>query len=301
MLSWLFAQCAREVTIDLPEEETKAVAICHFTTGQPFKVTVTLSQPIYDSSEPEVPETAEVTLMQEGVFLDKLFRQTGDNGQVFWQSNVVAQAQTPYSIIVRVGELPEAQASGSIPAFFPLKPLYLNPTDWDTTALSDGSQLLSIPLKLVLENLPADERYFAFYLKHDLDVGQYVGGEWVTDFTYEGLTTNYSADGRTLSLLNGLEAEPLVLINENFWNDNGDSLLLEARILYDPIANEKPRRIYLEWRTLSEDFYKYHLSLDRQGSNLPLSDPDALYNNVLGGYGNFSGYSVKVDTLELPL
>ena len=56
----------------------------------------------------------------------------------------------------------------------------------------------------------------------------------------------------------------------------------------------------MEWRTLSEEFYKYHLSVDRQGNNLPLSDPDAVYNNVSGGYGNFSGYSVRVDTIELP-
>lgn len=299
LLSWLFAQCAREVTIDLPEEEPKAVAICHFTTGQPFKVRVTLSQPIYDATEPKVPETAEVIIMQEGVPLDKLFRKTGDNGQVYWESNVLAKAQVPYSITVRADEVPEAQASSSVPAFYPIEAFRIDSQDVTTTPLNDGQVLMNIPLKLYLENLPADKRYFAFYLKHDLDVGEWVNGEWVTDFTYEGLHTNFSADGRTLSLLHDLEAEPLVLVNENFWSDNRDSLIINARITYyDEV--ERPRRLYVEWHTLSEDFYKYHLSLDRQGGNLPLSDPDALYNNVTGGYGNFSGYSVKVDTIDLP-
>ena len=46
------------------------------------------------------------------------------------------------------------------------------------------------------------------------------------------------------------------------------------------------------------DSFERHIR--RQGGNLPLSDPDAVYNNVTGGYGNFSGYSVRVDTIELP-
>jgi hypothetical protein len=51
---------------------------------------------------------------------------------------------------------------------------------------------------------------------------------------------------------------------------------------------------------LSEAFYRYHLSLARQGENLPLSDPDAVFNNVQGGLGNFSGYAVSIDTVALP-
>ena len=150
---------------------------------------------------------------------------------------------------------------------------------------------MNIPLVLKLKDLPAEKRYFAFYLKHDIEVSD--------GSVYEGLSTNYTADGRTLSLLHDI-AEPAVLINEKFWSDNRDSLVLNAVIPYSPGDNEKPSRLYVEWRTLSEEFYKYHLSVDRQGNNLPLSDPDAVYNNVAGGYGNFSGYSVQVDTMILP-
>jgi hypothetical protein len=223
----------------------------------------------------------------------------GDDGQIFWQSNVVAQTGVPYSIAVQVEDLPKAQAYSSIPVFTALKPLAVDSTDFTTTDLDEEKKSLNFPLKLVLEKLPAQKRYFSFFLKHDLDVGQYVNGEWVTDYTYEGLQTNFSADGRTLALLHET-AEQTVLINEKFWSDNSDSLLLDVKIPFDPLAGERPRRLYVEWRTLSEEFYEYHLSLDRQGGNLPLSDPDALFNNIAGGYGNFSGYSFQVDTIELP-
>ncbi|MBV6441294.1 MAG: DUF4249 family protein [Haliscomenobacteraceae bacterium CHB4] len=290
-VSWLFAQCAREVMIDLPEEESRVVAICHFTTGQVFKVRVVLSQPVYDTRDPVVPEKAEVTVAREGTFLDKLFRTTDDYGNVYWESRDLAETGVPYSISVRVDGLPAADAGSSIPVFSPIEPVDIHPADITESPLSDGRRLMNIPLVLHLKNVPAEKRYFAFYLKHDIEL---------TDgAVYEGLSTNYTADGRTLSLLHDI-AEPAVLINEKFWSDNRDSLLLNAVIAYNPAENEKPRRLYVEWRTLSEEFYKYHLSIDRQGSNLPLSDPDAIYNNVSGGYGNFSGYSVRVDTIELP-
>lgn len=297
LASWLlFAQCAREVTIDLPETPTKIVAICHFTHGQPFKIKVTLSQPVYDAQNPVVPDGAEVTLAKEGAFIDKLFRVNSD-GQVYWQSRDSGEVQVPYSIAVRVDGLPTAQAASMIPKFFPLKPVKINQADITETLLPDGRKLLNIPLHLHLGTLPADNRYFAFFLRHDIDVMEANGTD--VSFTYEGLVTNYSADGRTLSLLHDTP-EPAVLINEKFWSDGRDSLLLDARIAYAPAENERPRRLYVEWRTLSADFYKYHLSLDRQGSNLPLSDPDAVYNNVSDGYGNFSGYAIGVEMIELP-
>jgi hypothetical protein len=294
LVSLFLAQCAREVTIDLPDEETKVVAICHFTAGQPFKVRVTLSQPIYASGDPEVPEKADVTVAKEGTFLDKLFRKIDDNGNVYWESRDSAETGIPYSMAVRVDELPLAEAASMIPAFYPIEQVQINKSDITETPLSDGRQLMNIPLVLHLRNLPAENRYFAFYLKHDIEVTDSSGTT-----LYEGLPTNYSADGRTLSLLHDI-AEPAVLINEKFWSDNLDSLALDARIAYNPSEHERPLRLYVEWRTLSEEFYQYHLSLDRQGSNLPLSDPDAVYNNVLNGYGNFSGYSVKVDMIEIP-
>lgn len=299
LVSSLFCvHCAREVIIELPDEDTKIVAICHFTTGQPFKVHVSLSRPVYDSRDPIVPEAVDVTLLREGALIDKLFRATSDNGELYWESHVLAEAGVTYAIDVRITGFPDAGASSAIPEHHPLAPAVLDPSEISETPLNDGRRLLNIPLTLHVQHLPADQRFFAFYLKHDLEVGQYVNGEWIKDFTYEGLPTNYSADGRTLSLLHDL-AEPVVLINDNFWSDNRDTLLLDARIPYEP-STEKPRRIYLEWRTLSEEFYRYHLSLSRQGSSLPLSDPDAVFNNVEGGYGNFSGYAVGVDTILLP-
>lgn len=290
-------RCAREVTIDLPEEETKIVSICHFTPGQPFKVKVNLSQLISDGSDPAPPTDANVSVSQGGFFLDKLFlKGTGKN--IYWQSRDTVQANQTYSIVVRIDGLPTAEASSSVPKHSRIKPVTVRPEDISVIDLEEGYKALRIPLSLELIKVPANQRYFAFNLTTDIDVLEYIDSMAVVDFTYENKSAGYSADGRTLALLHNI-AEPVVLVNEKYWAEGVKTLNINALVFYRPNQNERPRRLYIEWRTLSEEFYKYHLSVARQGNNLPLSDPDAVYNNIDGGYGNFSGYTVSTDTIEL--
>lgn len=297
LLLALLTGCAREVTIDLPDAEQKVVAIGHFQPGQPFEVNVSLSQPVYDNSQPEIPSQAEVTLSVEGKYIDRLYQ---PDGETYWRSRkALAAAGIPYTLTVRVGGLPLASATSTIPKNSGLHDIELRPEDVKTVALADGRQALRIPIELYPNQLPANAPYFAFNLLSERDVylPSNEGHPQVLDHTVQE-AAYFLADGPTLSLLHDV-AEPVVLVDENFWNGNRLALYLDALVPYDP-ATEKPRRLLIEWRTLSEEFYRYHLSLARQGSGLPLSDPDAVYNNIEGGYGNFSGFSSVIDTLVIP-
>ncbi len=293
----LCVQCAREVIIDLPEDETRIVAISHFTPGQPFRIKINLSQSVNDGSDPIPPTSVDVSISKEGFFLDKLFlKGTGKNA--YWESRDTVEAGQRYSMAARIAGIPLAEASSSVPAHIPFKPLSVRPEDLTVVDLDEGYKALRIPLSLELSALPPGQPYFAFNLTTDIDVLEYIDSIAVVDFTYENDPAAYSADGRTLSLLHNI-AEPAVLINEKFWGLGVRTLNINALVFYRPGQNERPRRLYVEWRTLSEEFYRYHLSVARQGNNLPLSDPDAVFNNVNGGYGNFSGYSVSTDTINL--
>lgn len=298
LLGLLCVQCAREIIIDLPEEETKVVAICHFTPGQPFRIKVSLSQSVNDGSDPAPPSNVDVSVSKEGFFLDKLFMK-GSGKNLYWVSRDTVQAGQMYSMAAKIAGIPLAEASSSAPFQIPLRPIAVRSEDVTIVDLDEGYKALRVPLSLELSNVPADKPYFAFNLTSDIDVLEYIDSIAVVDFTYENEQAGYSADGRTLSLLHNI-AEPVVLINEKYWSAGVKTLNINALVYYKPNQNERPRRLYIEWRTLSEDFYRYHLSVARQGNNLPLSDPDAVYNNVGGGYGNFSGYSVSTDTIDLP-
>ena len=290
-------RCAREVIIDLPEEDPKVVAICHFSDGQPFRVEVSISQPIYATGDPEIPEAADVSISTGGQFLDKLRREVGDNGNIFWESRDTAETAVPYELVVRIAGYPIASGSSFVPFMARLRPIQVFQADLQVEELDDGQKALRVPLVLEVDDLPGVNRYFAFNLQHEIEVFQTINGQQIPDYTYLS-NSFFLADGRTLSLLHNIP-EPVVLINDKFWSDGRTTLLIDALIPFDPDF-ERPLRMFVEWRTLSEEFYKYHLSLARQGENLPLSDPDAVFNNIEGGFGNFSGYSVKVDTIELP-
>lgn len=294
LLLWLclpLLHCAKEVTIDLPEQPVKLVAICHFTTGEHFKVKMSLSQDVNDASNPVFLQSLDATLSLNGEFWDRLKPDTSAKGKIsYWESNrhQLAVAEKEYSFSVRVQGYPAIQAVSKIPKLVPLEHIVLQPSDITIVPLNENLSEMRIPLELKLSDMPEGGRYFAFNLTHQTDID---------DYTEEG-QTNFLTDGRTFSLLHDIP-EPVVLVNENYWADNRRTLYLIARIPFKP-ATDRPRRIFVEWRTLSEDFYRYHLSLSRQSSNLPFSDPDAVYNNIQGGYGNFSGYAVSIDTVEIP-
>jgi hypothetical protein len=295
----LLARCAREVIIDLPEESPKVVAVCHFTDGQHFRANINMSQPVNEGDDPDQPATVDARISANGEYYDLLYRVKREGGtDYYWRSHQEKLARTgvQYSMVVKVPGYPDVSASSSIPVHFPVEKIVIDSAGIVVVNLSDGSKEMRIPLELSMLDLPETERYFAFYLTHDTEVYE-PDNPTELWYTEEQLPTNFLADGRTISLLHNIP-EPVVLINENYWADDRRTLYLTARIPFDDLT--KPRTLYITWRTLSKEFYRYHLSLSRQGGNLPLSDPDAVFNNMAGGLGNFSGYSVRVDTVALP-
>ena len=289
--------CVRETTIDLPDSATKIVAISHFTLGQPIQVEVSLSQSLTDAGDPVIPFNADVSIAVGGKFLDKLFRVTDDGGRIYWESRDLVEPHTEYALNVRIPGLNPAEAKSTAP-----NPIFLENSRIDTSAirlieLAGGKMALRLPIKISMTDLPVQNRYFAFGLKHEIEIFELIDGEKIPDEYYE-TSSKFLADGRTLALVYDTP-EKVVLVDQNFWSSGGKSLTLDAIISFDP-AYEIPRRLFIEWRTLSEEFYRYHLSLARQGNNIPLNDPDALFNNIQGGYGNFSGYSLSGDTIIIP-
>jgi Domain of unknown function (DUF4249) len=299
ILILLASACIREIEIDLPQEPVKVVAIGVFKPGDNFKIKLSFSQPVYESTESNVPDQkTDVTIAENGKFLDRLVRKNNANGEVTWEGDDLVFGETSYSLAVQVPGYPLLRAFSSVPAHKSLVPLRLKDSDITTQKLSDGSLAMVIPLTLTLEGgIIPDKPYFAFNLRQEIEVFEIINGQKVIDRTEEK-TAFYFTDGRTFSLLHNI-AEPVTLINERFWSEENNTILLNAYIPYDP-SKQSPRKIMIEWRTLSEEFYRYHLSIARQGNNQPLSEPDAIFNNILEGYGNFSGYSVSNDTINIP-
>lgn len=295
----LVASCAREVFIELPDEgQTRLVLVSHFTDHQPIRVRVSLSQPVYEGTPPVNPTNVDVTVARRGIFLDKLFRVNVPGGDFYWQSRDTLLFGEPYSVSARIAGLPVAEGSSTIPWPEPIFPIIVESSQIRTDNLNNGQQALRVPIRIRLKEPPGNQPYFAFQLREETEVYDTSFSPPVLDETREN-DCFFLADGRTLSLLHDIP-EPVILVNEKFWDEGNQTLELTAYIPFVP-EKERPKRIFVEWRTLTEEFYRYHLSIARQGNNnTPLADPDAVFNNIKNGYGNVSAYAVQMDTVIIP-
>ncbi len=68
------------------------------------------------------------------------------------------------------------------------------------------------------------------------------------------------------------------------------------------VGNNDLRRVYVELRSITEEYYKYHSSLARQliVRQDPFAEPVTIFNNINGGFGNFSGFTPAVSSSDLP-
>lgn len=280
------SRCVSDVLIDFPEEEPKMVVVSHFTPGEPLRVSLRVSKGLKDTvMDIQSLANVEMTVTNDSSLdADRFILKDGPLS--YWQSTEIVAVDRKYRLKVKADGFPTVTAEGYAPAPSRLEPIQLDHTTWTEVSIENGKRkTLRIPLKLTVAKLPATKRYFAFKISHQLnDIdGNPSSAETASQFL---------ADGRTVASLHDIP-ESVVLVNENFWTDSPDgrTLSLDALIPYDP-QEEMPSKLLIEWRTVSEEFYRYHLSLSRQGNPaLPFNDPDAVFSNINGGYGNFSGYS----------
>ncbi len=282
------AACVDEVYLDLPTIESKLVLTAHFTAGEELKAFISLSQLLTAQNPPQLP-VGVVTLKEaNGRPFDTLVRDTTPGGRVFWRSRKLLTAGVLYTITADFLNYSTVTASDSIPSGISDLALILKKDSIRTVEDTGGVRILRVPVRIEIGDLPTHRRYFAFGFQHEL--------KKKNSPQRERRSSSFLANGRTLALTYNTP-ENLFLLNENYWSDGRKILEVEVIIPYRP-GEEIPVRLWLEWRTLSEAYYRYHLSLATQGS--PLSDPDALFNNVQGGYGNFSGFARLQQSAELP-
>mgnify|MGYP005839048379 CR=1 FL=1 len=297
--------CASEIFIDLPEEPPRLVAVCHFTDGDLFRVRLSFSQNYDEPSPLPPPEDADVTIAVGGQSMQRLRRVRGPNGDYIWEGLRPAESGINYTLAVKVQGYPRIEATSAVPAHRPLAAYNGGNGMVQYTQMQDGMRLARVPISLRPAEMPPDRRFFAFNLQYELEVfEQLPNGQIIVDYTYVTgpRESSFTSDGRTIALLSDLTRlyEPLILVNEKFWNSPDASVNIDALIRYNP-RFERPVNVFVEWRTLSPEYYWYFLSLASQGSTPPLAEPDAVFNNVLNGYGNFSGYAFSIDTIRLDL
>jgi hypothetical protein len=289
--------CTQDIIIDLPLLPTRMVLVSYLSPDMPLSARLTLSAPIESNDKPQVPRGATVTLY-EGENLVERLTQVNSNDPTYWEAAMLPVPNKTYSIRVESPDYPALEATTSIPPPVKIKSLDFDMYDTTIIDLGDHRKALRIPITIEPEAIPADAPYFAFSL--NAEVTNYIlddEGNPTDEINYTTeFEPQYIVDGRTIALLHDIP-EPVILINEKYWDESTRTIRLEVIIPYDE-RNEQPTSLDLKWRTLSPAFYAYHLSLARQGNGSPFNDPDAVYSSFDDGYGVFGGYSTYEEVVQ---
>jgi hypothetical protein len=289
-IAWLWpliflTGCVKDILIELPTESPRLVAQSAFEAERPFRVFLSMTQPVSSVGRPPLITEAEVYVEQEGVRVATLSPMEV-KGQIFWTDSFKVKNDIPYTLHARTPGFPPVFATSSAP--LPVQPQVVTLQKDRADTLSNGHIRQYLLLQTQLPPLLPVEPFFGFSLQvaRDLYKDTIPQPVWLRQ---ESRPAAFSTNDGTTALVYNV-SDSISVLHQNYWQRPTRDLELIVSVDYNP-RTEVLRDLTLTWFTLSEDFYRHHLSLSRQGANIPFSDPDALYTNVTGGYGYFSGFS----------
>lgn len=92
-----------------------------------------------------------------------------------------------------------------------------------------------------------------------------------------------------------------ILIDEELLNNDND-LTFEVRTKSEfSLGGTSGSYLYFELRTVTEDYYNFHVSLSRQkeSNKGPFTLPVTTFSNIENGYGLFGAYSTVLDSFQI--
>jgi hypothetical protein len=274
-----FYSCAKEITYELPEIPPRLVLNANAIDGEQLTAYVSYSIPNY-LSDTVISDFAPVVLLeQKGNPLETLTPVVTSIGTYYRSTNRIAKGA--YSISVSAPGFESITANTTVPGRGILEPFNLDPNTHTTVMSGPDTLVLRVPLRIGVKNLAETDSLFALRVEYSTMLSS--GEEKQT-------RANFIAEGDVFANLHE-SLNGVFVVNKKMWENNPDrSFTVDILMPFSP-AKTKNMYVNLEWRTISPEFYKYHISLSRQNSTLvPFGIPAVIYNNVINGYGNFSGY-----------
>lgn len=294
----LVSACEKEVDIQLPKEE-KLVVHSNWVPGYPMVVTLHKSQSIFDTAKVLDPvRNAEIFLR------DAFGREWGPFKEVFepltnsyvYFTDALIKAESDYQIEVRAQGLPVVKALSKAPA--PARILRISNSKLKEIQVKPNVSYYQVNLHMDIQDQAGKEDFYHLICYYQ-PIEYKINGKDTTrnhGFSYYGMNIlevagvndyqTHRLSGQGLFFTDkGRDGQRLQLVI------NGQSDLLEN-------SHQLFEKTYVELRKVSKDYYMYQLSLNQAASQRDsiFSTPVQVYNNIQGGWGNFAGYSISVDS-----
>ncbi len=279
LLGLTIISCEKEIPLDAEQKEPRIVVNSIFGDGDTIYVHVSESRDVLFEGDLPNLTTADVKLQDVNGNVLGNFTHQGDG--VYKLNGYTASTGQEYILIVSNNGFKEVYAQTKTP--------YANVIS-NIDTVRQGNEM-NYAIKFTD---PSVTNYYAVAIEQ-ITIGEdgFGGYYMYSDYYFETseiFTQNGSAD------VDGTKYGSIFLFSDATFN--GGQCVFDAST-YVPIESFDSTIVVVSLMSLSEDYFKYKLSLEKyqETAGDPFAQPVQVYSNVENGFGIFGGYSVYRDTL----
>jgi len=248
------------------------------------RVYVYASQSPSDSSQFYTPENLEVFIQEKVSGTSIQLFSTLKDGKIFFRiPDGFLEARFTYTISAHAPGFEDVQATTTIPNPSTISDLSIKKISIVQSQLNEEKTNIRYTLNFKINHYESNRYYHVVFYNGFIGLPQpvYINPE-LSD--YQNFIHHH--DYGVLIDREDLTPDQLLTFNFVDWTVIGYDL----------------KNIFVELRSVTEEYYKYHSTLSRQLNvrQDPFSEPVIIYNNIAGGYGNFSGFATSIISSDLP-
>lgn len=315
ILSVVGLSCETTIDVDIPREDSRLVVNAILEADSSVRLHLSSSRFSLDNSPTQAVQSAEVILFEDGQQVAVLEENNaGMNGEQGWyQSSYTTEAGHYYSIRATKSGYQTVEAETFIRPAVDISELEYDYEQLEQVTIIDGvtytfQEKLLRDISLTIDDPAGEDNYYeVLVFQNSVQyLRDFSGPEPVIYDTINQLFAVYlSSDDPLLAGGDFLEDDgsfygsSLIFSDETF---DGRSYRLRFRVEGSSGYSEDGSQKFMVFlRSLHREQYLYFRSLELQQDTEgnPFAEPVPVYNNIVGGYGIFTGFSHDVEMIDL--
>lgn len=285
--------CEKEVDLDLDQTESKLVVNALFNTDSLWKIELSKSKFVLDTSDLQVVTDA-IVFIEDEEENRVLLSHRGDG--IYQNSSQSPEVGKTYQLEVVHVELEDVTATSSLPA------------NIDILDLKFGNEVLvneetSTELLITFNDDPTTDDHYMVQINSDFWNYTYNKDWEIIDSSLIQYPIYFNSNNSSVSSSAGGGKGPEGQSALSFSDDlfNGETFTLDVLVnsfYINPLFGGT--QLYVSISRISEEYYNYQTSYQRylQSQGNPFAQPVQVYTNIEHGLGVFAGYSTSSQSIE---
>lgn len=293
LLAIVLSSCEKIIEIDIEDAEVNLVVNALFNNDSLWKVEISQSKHVFDTSNIKMVNDATVTIKSSTG--NEILLTYDKNGMYISQTDKPIQGET-YSLEVLHSTLENVNAISSLPS-----PVQFTNLELGGKYFINGEENKELKVNFIDSQ---QEDYYMLKCSALFWYWEFDSNLTVADTSYYEASLSFMTNSTYVSE-NGLDYyRNYILFSDEYFNGSEVSvnlLIPENNFIQDTVWGYGIDKLYVSLSTISKDYKLYQTSYDKylsiQGD--PFAQPVQVYTNINNGFGIFAGISTTKDSIAI--